>query len=119
LKRRDGITLRSSTQVTISNQYYLGIYEVTQGQYEKVMGTNPSYFQKDVIRIKLRKSDSSLHPVEQVSWEDAVEFCKRLSELPGEKKAERVYRLPTEAEWNTRAEPVVRRLSVLARVQIR
>ena len=56
---------------------------------------NPSHFQKRVIR----NSDSSMYPVEQVSWEDAVEFCKRLSELPEEKKAGRFYRLPTEAEW--------------------
>jgi formylglycine-generating enzyme required for sulfatase activity len=82
-------------QVTIGNDYFLGVTEVTQGQYEKVMRTNPSYFQKRVIR----KSDSSMYPVEQVSWEDAVEFCKKLSDLPEEKKAGRVYRLPTEAEW--------------------
>ena len=83
-------------EVTISKDYYLGVTEVTQGQYEKVMGTNhPSYFQKRVIG----KSDSSMYPVERVSWEDAVEFCKQLSELPEEKKAGRDYRLPTEAEW--------------------
>ena len=82
-------------QVTISQDYYLGVTEVTQGQYEKVMGTNPSYFQQRAIR----KSDSSMYPVEQVSWEGAVEFCRKLSELPEEKKAGRVYRLPTEAEW--------------------
>jgi formylglycine-generating enzyme required for sulfatase activity len=82
-------------QVTISKDYYLGVTEVTQGQYEKVMGTNPSHFQKRVIR----KSDSSMYPVELVSWEDAVEFCKKLSDLPAEKNAGRVYRLPTEAEW--------------------
>ena len=82
-------------QVTVSKDYYLGVTEVTQGQYEKVMGVNPSHFQKRVIR----KSDSSMYPVENVSWEGAVEFCKRLSELPEEKKAGRVYRLPTEAEW--------------------
>ncbi|MFM7918840.1 MAG: formylglycine-generating enzyme family protein, partial [Planctomycetaceae bacterium] len=45
-------------QVTISKDYYLGVTEVTQGQYEKVMGTNPSNFQKRVIR----KSDSSMYP---------------------------------------------------------
>jgi formylglycine-generating enzyme required for sulfatase activity len=82
-------------QVTISKDYYLGVTEVTQGQYEKVMGTNPSYFQKRVIH----KSDSSMYPVEQVSWEDAVEFCKKLSDLPEEKAAGRVYRLPSEAQW--------------------
>jgi formylglycine-generating enzyme required for sulfatase activity len=82
-------------EVTISEDYYLGVFEVTQGQYQKVMGNNPSYFQKRVIS----KSDSSIYPVELVRWEDAVEFCKKLSELPEEKKAGRVYRLPTEAEW--------------------
>ena len=82
-------------KVTISKEYWLGVYEVTQGQYEKVMGGNPSHFQGRDIR----KSDSSMHPVEQVHWDDAVEFCKRLSELPEEVKAGRIYRLPTEAEW--------------------
>ena len=41
-------------EVTISKDYYLGVTEVTQGQYEKVMGTNPSYFQKQIVR----KSDT-------------------------------------------------------------
>ena len=84
-------------QVTISKDYYLGVTEVTQGQYEKVMGTNPSYFQRR--RNDEIKGSSSNHPVEWVSWADAVEFCKKLSVLPEEKKAGRVYRLPTEAEW--------------------
>jgi formylglycine-generating enzyme required for sulfatase activity len=95
-KSEDG---RSSEEmqhsVTISQDYYLGVMEVTQGQYEKVIGTNPSNFQNRVNR----KNESSMYPVEQVSWEDAVEFCKKLSDLPEEKKAGRVYRLPTEAEW--------------------
>lgn len=82
-------------QVTISQDYYLGMTEVTQRQYEKVMGINPSYFKGAAVR----ESYTSLHPVVRVTWDDAVEFCKRLSELPGEKKAGRVYRLPTEAEW--------------------
>jgi formylglycine-generating enzyme required for sulfatase activity len=82
-------------EVTISKDYYLCVTEVTQGHYERIMGVNPSHFQKRVIR----KSDSSMYPVEQVSCDAAVEFCKRLTELPAEKKAGRVYRLPTEAEW--------------------
>lgn len=82
-------------EVTISKEYYLGVHEVTQGQFEKLMGGNPSYFQAAV----LRKNDASGHPVERVTWDDAVEFCQRLSELPEEKKAGRIYRLPTEAEW--------------------
>ena len=82
-------------QVTISKDYYLGVMGVTQGQYAKVMRTNLSHFQKRVIC----KSDSSIYPVETVSWEDAVEFCNKLSDLPEEMKAGRVYRLLTEAEW--------------------
>lgn len=82
-------------QVTISKDYYLGVHEVTQGQYQKVMGINPSYFQEGIDG----NEDSLMCPVENVSWFDAVELCKRLSELPEEKKEGRVYRLPTEAEW--------------------
>ncbi len=74
-------------QVTLTKPFYVGIHEVTQEQYEKVMGTNPSGFK------------GPQNPVEQVSWEDAVEFCRKLSELPEEKAAGRVYRLPTEAQW--------------------
>jgi formylglycine-generating enzyme required for sulfatase activity len=81
-------------EVTIGKVYYLGVYEVTQAQYEKVMGKNPSYSQGAVVG-----NENADLPVEMVSWDDAVEFCKKLSELPDEKKAGRVYRLPTEAEW--------------------
>jgi formylglycine-generating enzyme required for sulfatase activity len=81
-------------EVTISRDYYLGVYEVTQAQYEKVMGKNPSHFQGAMVG-----NENADLPVENVSWDDAVEFCKKLSDLPDEKKAGRVYRLPTEAEW--------------------
>ena len=83
----------SQHDVTLSKDYFLGAYEVTQSEYQQVMNKNPSFVQSAKIR------DSSRHPVEQVSWNDAVEFCKRLSELPEEKRAGRVYPLPTEAEW--------------------
>jgi formylglycine-generating enzyme required for sulfatase activity len=66
----------------------MGVFEVQQGEYEKVMKHNPSAFKV-----------SPKHPVESVSWEDAMEFCKRLSDLADERKAGRTYRLPTEAEW--------------------
>jgi formylglycine-generating enzyme required for sulfatase activity len=81
-------------EVTISMDYYLGVYEVMQAQYEKVIGKNPSLFQGAIDG-----NENADRPVENVSWDDAVEFCKKLSELPDEKKAGRVYRLPTEAEW--------------------
>jgi formylglycine-generating enzyme required for sulfatase activity len=81
-------------EVTISKDYYLGVHEVTQAQYETVMGKNPSHFQGAIVG-----NENADLPVENVSWDDAVEFCKKLSDLPEEKKAGRVYRLPTEAEW--------------------
>lgn len=96
---------REETQhpVTISQDFYLGVTEVTQSQYSKVMGVNPSRFQGKDASWRLGKRgepvDTSNYPVEFVEWGDAVEFCKRLSELPEEKAAGRHYRLPTEAEW--------------------
>ena len=74
-------------EVTIRKSFYLGVFEVTQGQYEKVMRKNPSRFRGSQL------------PVEYVSWDDAVSFCAKLSEIPEEKAAGRLYRLPTEAEW--------------------
>jgi len=82
-------------KVTLTKDFYLGMTQVTQAQYEKVMGKRPSKFQGDEVSGR----DSSEFPVETVSWYDAVEFCEKLSSLPEEKKAGRVYRLPTEAEW--------------------
>ena len=70
-------------RVTISKPFYLGKYEVTQKQWEAVMGNNPSKFKGPDL------------PVERVSWNDAQEFIKRLNAMEGHKR----YRLPTEAEW--------------------
>jgi formylglycine-generating enzyme required for sulfatase activity len=81
-------------EVTISKGYYLGVYEVTQAQYEKVNGKNPSLYQGAIVG-----NENADLPVENVSWHDAVEFCKMLSDLPEENKAGRVYRLPMEAQW--------------------
>jgi formylglycine-generating enzyme required for sulfatase activity len=74
-------------QVTLTKPFYIGVYEVTNAQWKRVMGTVPSQW-PDADR-----------PVEQVSWDDANEFCRKLSALPEEQQAGRVYRLPTEAEW--------------------
>ena len=77
-------------EVTLTKGYWLGKYEVTQEQYEAVMGTNPSY------------SVGKLRPVEQVSRNEAMEFCAKLT--ASEKAAGRLpegyeYSLPTEAQW--------------------
>lgn len=60
----------------------MGVHEVTQGQYEAVMGANPSRFV------------DAAKPVESASWDNAVEFCKRLS-----RRAHQAVTLPTEAQW--------------------
>ena len=69
-------------RVRITKPFYLSAHEVTQAQYNRVMGNNPS------------RSKGPTKPVEMVSWNDAVEFCRRLSE-----QERKEYRLPTEAEW--------------------
>jgi formylglycine-generating enzyme required for sulfatase activity len=87
-------------QVKISTPFLLGVYEVTQAEYEKVTGVNPSYFSlSGPGKSKVEKLDVGRLPVEQVSWDDCIVFCEKLSALPEEKAAGRVYRLPTEAEW--------------------
>ncbi len=70
--------------VTITQPFYLGKYEVTQGEWEAVMENNPSRFTGDPNR-----------PVETVSWDDAQEFIQKLNE----QERGTSYRLPTEAEW--------------------
>jgi formylglycine-generating enzyme required for sulfatase activity len=86
--------------VQITRPFYLGVHEVTQAQYEEVLGSNPSnYAAGGDGRNLVRGLDTGKFPVERVSWEDAQEFCRKLAALPGERAAGRVYRLPTEAEW--------------------
>jgi serine/threonine protein kinase/formylglycine-generating enzyme required for sulfatase activity len=87
-------------QVEITKDFYMGFHEVTQAQYPKVMGKNPSYFCADGGgKDQVKGINTDDFPVENVSYEDAVEFCKNLSEMAAEKRARRKYRLPTEAEW--------------------
>ncbi|MBO4544642.1 MAG: formylglycine-generating enzyme family protein, partial [Verrucomicrobia bacterium] len=77
-------------EVTLTRGYWIGKYEVTQAQYQAVMGTNPSYFNGADL------------PVEMVNWDEAKEFCEKLTEI--EKAEGRLpegyeYTLPTEAQW--------------------
>jgi formylglycine-generating enzyme required for sulfatase activity/Tol biopolymer transport system component/type II secretory pathway pseudopilin PulG len=86
-------------RVRITKPYYLGTHEVTQEQFARIMGKNPSWHTTSSGLKDKPEQDTGLLPVEQVSWNDAVEFCHRLSQQPAEKDAGLVYRLPTEAEW--------------------
>lgn len=74
---------RPGHKVCITKDFYLGKYEVTQGQWEAIMGNNPS---------KLKTGND--HPVEQVSWYDVQQYIRKLNVKTG-----KTYRLPTEAEW--------------------
>lgn len=69
-------------EVVITQPFFIGVYEVTQAQWESVMGSNPSFFAEPE------------RPVERVSWDKAQVFLERLSEMENA-----AYRLPTEAEW--------------------
>jgi len=71
-------------QVTLTKAYYMGITEVTQGQWQAVMGSNPSFF----------TSCGSNCPVDSISWEEVQEFIANMNQ-----RGEGIYRLPTEAEW--------------------
>lgn len=77
-------------EVKMEHPYYIGKFEVTQAQWEKVMGSNPAFFQGEKV-----EGDAKKHPVENVTWKEAQEFIKKLNKL--DKK--HIYRLPTEFEW--------------------
>ena len=83
--------IRLACTVRLTQGYWMSDHEVTQAEYQAVMGSNPSQFKGDLNR-----------PVEEVSWDDAVAYCKKLTER--ERAAVRItaqqeYRLPTESEW--------------------
>ncbi|MFN0018269.1 MAG: SUMF1/EgtB/PvdO family nonheme iron enzyme [Pirellulaceae bacterium] len=88
-------------KVILTQPIYLGIHEVTQAQYEKVMGQNPSHFAPQGMgKEAVAGMETSNHPVEMVSWNDAAEFCAKLSNLEKLKKSNgKSYSLPSEAEW--------------------
>jgi uncharacterized protein (TIGR02996 family) len=87
-------------EVTITKAFYLGVFPVTQRQYETVMGNNPSSFSRTGdTASSVRDLDTSDFPVEMTSWSDAVEFCGALSQREGRSRRGPIYRLPTDAEW--------------------
>ncbi len=110
-------------RVRITKPFYLGVYEVTQSEFEHVMGRNPSEFSNSGGQAEAATGvDTSRYPVETVTWYDAVEFCNKLSEKEGRRPYYRIadiereadgsikeakvsvaggggYRLPTEAQW--------------------
>src|SRR6185295_10296323 len=91
---------RPQHRVRISKPFHLSIYEVTQGEFLRVMGKQPSFFSSTGPgKGRVKGMNTDRFPAEQITWNDAVEFCRRLSALDDEKQAGRVYRLPSEAEW--------------------
>jgi len=83
-------------EVSISRPYYMGRTEVTQEQYERVMDVNPSYFFKSGMGAeRVAGLATNTHPVEQVGYDDAQEFCRKLALR--ENLPEGSIRLPTEA----------------------
>lgn len=80
--------------VQITRSFYQGVYEVTQDQFQAVMGSNPSHH-----RALSANGENGSFPVENVSWYEASDFCRKVSALAEEARAGRRYRLPTEAEW--------------------
>ena len=79
------------TSCSVTQPYHIGVYEVTQGQFSRVVGRNP-------VRSELLPIHDNL-PVSNITSYDALKFCQKLSDLDSEKKTGRSYRLPTELEW--------------------
>ncbi len=85
----------------IPEDFEIAVHDVTQGQWQAVMGSNPSWFKRDgggagYIR-DVSDEELKLFPVEQVSWDDVQAFIQKLNEK--ERGSGYLYRLPTEAEW--------------------
>ena len=79
--------------VEITRPFYMGVYEVCQAEFAAVMG------RREQAIFRSGNGGSDEHPMEDVYWKDAVAFCDGLSARAEEKKAGRLYRLPSEAEW--------------------
>lgn len=100
----DGTEAVTPHYVRLSKGFLIGVHEVTQDEFASVMASRPSAFATEGAKSRsvtdartnrvIASEDTAHHPVDSVSWEEASEFCKRLSLKEG-----RTYRLPTEAEW--------------------
>src|SRR5262249_26757801 len=87
-------------EVAITRPFYLGAFPVTQAEFRRVMGRNPSWPSgKGFRRARVRGLDPLTVPVDRASWDGAVRFCQLLPERGWERRAVHTYRLPTEAEW--------------------
>jgi formylglycine-generating enzyme required for sulfatase activity/tRNA A-37 threonylcarbamoyl transferase component Bud32 len=85
-------------RVRITKPFYIGVFEVTQAEYRRIIGNDLSQFKAGRSNVP-PGTDTSRFPVETCSYDDANGFCAQLSALAAESAAGRVYRLPTEAEW--------------------
>jgi formylglycine-generating enzyme required for sulfatase activity len=82
-------------RVRITHPFYFGVFTVTQAEYEKLIGENPSSFSRSgQSRAKVKGQDTSRFPVENITWDEANEFCQKLGKQEG-----KTYALPTEAQW--------------------
>lgn len=82
-------------RVKLTRPFYLGTFEVTQAEYRTLMGENPSWFSASGKgKEKVAGKNTDRFPVEFTNWDDAQNFCRKLSAREG-----KTYRLPTEAEW--------------------
>ena len=86
--------------VALSYSFYMGAFEVRQRDFIEVMGSNPSAFSPGgQLADEIDGLETENLPVDSVSWDQADDFCRRLSARLKERSAGRFYRLPTEAEW--------------------
>ncbi len=85
--------------VEITQPFYMGTHEVNRRQYYLVMDPTKRIPERQPNDAKPAVVDAGALPIVEVTWDQAVEFCRLLSQLPSEQRAGRTYRLPTEAEW--------------------
>src|SRR5262249_28979902 len=85
---------RPQHEVTLTKDFYVGAHEVTQKQYETVMGTNPSEFRKGGVQANaVQGLDTSDFPVDSITWEGAIKFIDKLNSLAAENRFRVKYRL--------------------------